>query len=319
MNCKNCNSPLIDGAKFCSVCGASQASDEPKETASFNLANASLMNNQNEDPSIQTPPVQTPQQYLPPKKPSAPFYTKWQLWAAIVAVLLVAIIVLLFVGRKEKDNDYVPKGETSSTSISEESEKEPTDNDSMSVYYNESNYTTTTTKKQESSNVKTVNLGETITDNGLLEIYFEKASWADSVLPTGYKEGLYPPYELQDVSGQKYLVIKGKIKNTSSQDINIDNIYLEAVFDEKYTFKSDCELYVEDSEQTDFESFYVTISPLSERICYFVCQVSDELYESAQSCDFYFGFDNEMSDNPRYYGLKACDYSYVVKLSMNRP
>ncbi|MGN0573586.1 MAG: hypothetical protein ACI4IX_06570 [Acutalibacteraceae bacterium] len=317
MNCKKCNSPLIDGAKFCSVCGTSQAPDEPKETASFNLGNASLTQNQNEAPSIQTPPVQAPQQYLPQKKPGTPFYTKWQLWAAVVAILLVAIIVILFVGRKEKDNDYVPKGETSSTNVSEEFETEPTGNDSMSVYYNESNYTTT--KKPESSDVKAVNLGETITDNGLLEISFEEASWADSVLPSGYKEGLYPPYELQDVSGQKYLVIKGKIKNVSSQDVNIDNIYLEAVFDEKYTFQSDCGLYVEDTEHTDFESFYVTISPLSERICYFVCQVSDELYKSAQSCDFYFGFDNEMSDNPRYYGLKACDYSYVVKLSMSRP
>ncbi len=318
MKCKNCNADLLDGARFCASCGACQDTCEQNVIVNEvhnadSVINGGAPYQANFTSNNNTVPNTAPQ--MPVMPPKEPIYKKWWLWAGICVMIFALLVAVLFVGRDKKDtvNDKIEESVSSTTVESETQTQDNTENNqNNSLYYNESNYSTTVPVP---SGVMRIGFGEKVNNNGIIEFTIYDAGWADWVSPSADSE--YESYYLANISGEKYLVLKGVIKNVSGSDINSSNIYMKAVFNDTYSYETDCEVYVENSDGSDF-MMYETLSPLTERIFYLTCSVPDELYESAEQCDFYFGFDKNFSYDPTFYGFDACDYAYVCGLVMNK-
>ncbi len=284
MKCKNCNADLLDGARFCASCGACQDTCE-QNVIDNEVHNADSVINggapyqANFTSNNNTVPNTAPQ--MPVMPPKEPIYKKWWLWAGICVMIFALLVAVLFVGRDKKDtvNDKIEESVSSTTVDSETQTQDNTkNNQNNSFYYNESNYSTTVPVP---SGVMRIGFGEKVNNNGVIEFTINDAGWADWVSPSADSE--YESYYFADISGEKYLVLQGVIKNVSGSDINSSNIYMKAVFNDTYSYETDCEVYVENSDGSDF-MMYETLSPLTERIFYLI-DPSKETYIYSVSSD----------------------------------
>lgn len=64
----------------------------------------------------------------------------------------------------------------------------------------------------------TLNLGELKNCNDIIELQFDSSQWMDSILPSN-TSSVYSYYE--DIEGESYFVLKGTVKNISSETVDI--------------------------------------------------------------------------------------------------
>lgn len=125
---------------------------------------------------------------------------------------------------------------------------------------------------------KILKLNEAVTVGNLMEITLTDYEWVESILPSNTSEG-YSYY--QDEEGEKYFVIRGKLKNAGSKDLDVQWISeSEVVLNETYKFNATMEL-----ESNDGSDFYGTAKPLQTLNLIVYASISDEAYEIWESVD----------------------------------
>lgn len=142
-------------------------------------------------------------------------------------------------------------------------------------------------------NVKSAELNKKITVGSMFEITLLKSEWCEEIRPSNTTDR-YTYYT--DEEGQKYFVIRAKIKNVSSKEVDFENIskcLLKA--DGKYEISGKAE-----SEKTDGTSFYGTIKPLQEVNAVIYFSVSDEMYNTCSNYEVFLDVVNNEDAADQY-------------------
>lgn len=140
------------------------------------------------------------------------------------------------------------------------------------------NNTEDTSSNTGSITPKKIKLNETVTIGDLMEITITDSEWVETILPSN-TSGMYSYYDDED--GEKYFVIRGKLKNNGSEDLDIQWINdSEIVLNGTYKFTANMEL-----ESNDGSDFYGSAKPLQTLNLLIYASVSDEAYEIWESID----------------------------------
>lgn len=134
-------------------------------------------------------------------------------------------------------------------------------------------------------NVKSAELNKKITVGSMFEITLLKSEWCEEIRPSNTTDR-YTYYT--DEEGQKYFVVRAKIKNVSSKEVDFENIskcLLKA--DGKYEISGKAE-----SEEVDGTSFYGNIKPLQEVNAIIYFSVSDEMYNTCSEYEVFLDVAN---------------------------
>lgn len=126
-------------------------------------------------------------------------------------------------------------------------------------------------------------LSETVTIGDVMVLTFESAGWADEIKPSDTSD-FYSYYE--DKEGEKYFVIRGKVKNIAGDDLDIGYAnQSKIVVNDKY--KADIRIEVEESDGT---SFYGDVKPLQTLNIVAYASLSDEVFNICKNirCEFDF-------------------------------
>ena len=149
-----------------------------------------------------------------------------------------------------------------------------------------------------------VNIADTISLE-FVEMTLESLNISDKILPEDTDSGyLY----ISDVENEQYFCIAGTLKNLSGASYDVENIYVEMVFDEKYTYAGQL------SACAWTNDFYGSnVKPLGTVKYYLHTSVPDELIDSWATCSVTFGF-KENFDGGYYVEKAECDYLYTINL-----
>ena len=122
-------------------------------------------------------------------------------------------------------------------------------------------------------------LNETITVGNTMEVVFDSCEWTEKILPSD-TSGAYS--YLDDEEGEKYFVVKGKIKNLTGEDLDISYRGQSASLLINDTYKADVNAEAEDG---DGKGFYSNIKPLQTLNVIFYASVSDELQSISEKVE----------------------------------
>ena len=138
-----------------------------------------------------------------------------------------------------------------------------------------------------------------------VEMTLESLNISDKILPEDTDSGyLY----ISDVENEQYFCIAGTLKNLSGASYDVENIYVEMVFDEKYTYAGQL------SACAWTNDFYGSnVKPLGKVKYYLHTSIPDELIDSWATCSVTFGF-KENFDGGYYVEKAECDYLYTINL-----
>lgn len=140
-------------------------------------------------------------------------------------------------------------------------------------------------EKQEQEAEKQFVLGETKNCKELIELRFDSYEWMDQILPTNIS-GSYS--YIGDIEGESYFVIKGEVKNISSNTVNISRALIEFKFNDNYNYFGN--FTAEGKDKSDFLG--ENIAPLTVSTCYLYVSVPDEIREKYKNCEIIYGFSN---------------------------
>lgn len=134
-----------------------------------------------------------------------------------------------------------------------------------------------------------INFNETVVVGDVMEITLEGYEWLDEIKPSN-TTGAYS-YKSDNV-GEKYFVIKGKVKNIAGDTLDISYAHeSELIINGRY--KANINIVAEEADGT---SFYGYVKPLQTLNIVIYASVSDELYEICENIDVTF---NLLSDSSR--------------------
>lgn len=151
---------------------------------------------------------------------------------------------------------------------------------------------------------KQVSIGEMISLE-FVEMTMEYLNVSDKILP----EDTDSSYSyIPDVENEQYFCIAGTLKNLSGASYDVESIYVEMVFDEKYTYNGQLSAC---AWTNDFYGSYV--KPLGTVKYYLHASIPDELIDSWKTCSVTFGF-KENFDSGYYVEKAECDYLYTINL-----
>lgn len=131
--------------------------------------------------------------------------------------------------------------------------------------------------KKEAENI---HIGQTITIGDIMELTFESTEWNDEIKPSN-TSGVYSYYE--DKEGEKYFVIKGKVKNIAGEDLDLGNVSQSKIIVND-TYKADVTFK---AEKNDGSSFFGDVKPLQTLNFIAFASLSDEAYNICKKirCD----------------------------------
>lgn len=148
---------------------------------------------------------------------------------------------------------------------------------------------------------KQISIGDTIILD-FVEFSLEESGIADKILPED-TNGVYS--YIGDNENEQHFYITGILKNASGNTYDVENIYAQFVFDEKYTYSgrlSACDW------GNDF--YGENVKPLGTVKYYIHSSIPDELINTYSKCTVTFGFENEFAN---YYPDKNdCNYLFDV-------
>lgn len=298
MICRNCGKTINDTATFCGYCKAIVKPEQikfQKEQAARNQA-------------VQQQPVFQPPMPVPPQEEKVSFYKKWWFWTAVALIVILLIGILFFVlnGNSDKENKSDKKDSeatqavsvTDSPAAATEPATELIHDGSFDSFDDGYNY-----DDDDDYNYVNINLNEETVVANLVSFTFVDA-------------GFYEDFtaELPDIQGETYIILAAAVTNLSRSEIESTNFHAEFIVNDTYTYEDDyAEVYrLDDSTGTVYT--YGTLYPDNTSYVCFVCSVPDEVYNECSTLNFVFGFDEEFSYNPTYYGKDSCDYIYSLYL-----
>jgi len=134
--------------------------------------------------------------------------------------------------------------------------------------------------KEPEKEAKKLALNETVTIGDVMELTLEGSEWTDEIKPSN-TSSVYSYYE--DKDGEKYFVIKGKVKNIAGEDLDIEYVNQSKIVIND-TYKADIRI---EAEETDGTSFYANIKPLQTLNIIAYASLSDEAYSICEDirCD----------------------------------
>lgn len=134
----------------------------------------------------------------------------------------------------------------------------------------------TNTEPLNSDNTTPVQIGETFRVGDIMEITLESSEWCEEILPSVTNSG-YTYYS--DIAGEKFFVIRGKLKNLSGEIFDIsyasDGQFL---INGKYKAAATLE-----TESADGNGFYGGVKPLQSLNLIVYSSVSDDLYDTCEN------------------------------------
>lgn len=241
---------------------------------------------------------QTQISYQPPKKKKT-----GKIILVILAVLIYTAVVAtstVFIDRaiienetqttereKGKD-DSEDKGSNSNTSADNTSGNSNSDNspddDSASGSYTNGN----------------IRLNEKVTIGSMYEMTLIESEWCEEIYPSSEDAYSYYP----DKDGEKYFVVRAKVKNISSKEVDFE-------YDSNCVVKADGKYEVSgtsETENSDGTSFYGNIKPLQEGNVIFYFSVSDEMYSTCSNFEVTFNVvNNEIAAEEYSYNWEESD------------
>ena len=299
MICRNCGKTINDTATFCGYCKAIVKPEQikfQKEQAARNQA-------------VQQQPVFQPPMPVPPQEEKVSFYKKWWFWTAVALIVILLIGILFFVlngkSDKEKKSDKKDSEATQAVSVTDSPTDAATEpatelihDGSFDSFDDGYNY-----DDDDDYNYVNINLNEETVVANLVSFTFVDA-------------GFYEDFtaELPDIQGETYIILAAAVTNLSRSEIESTNFHAEFIVNDTYTYGDEyAEVYrLDDSTGTVYT--YGTLYPDNTSYACFVCSVPDEVYNECSTLNFVFGFDEEFSYNPTYYGKDSCDYIYSLYL-----
>ncbi len=296
MRCSNCNYESEKNFKFCPSCGAMNATAE-NETANG-----------------------MPGYTAGSGGPKTSLFKKAWFWLVIaLIVILIAGIVILGSAFLKSDNEN-DTGETTAVSselILEENTTAVSNSDEG--FLPETQTTTSSTSSITVNNFSGGNYEydnatttpETIelslTEKNILGDNQFELTYIDHEILDSYTEN-YAGYE--KVEGQKYLFIKVKVKNTSSEEAHFaKDGYLEVVINDKYSFTSSVDIGVYDG---NYFSTYYTLLPFAENVHYIIVPVAEELLDQTQKVTVVLGLGGDS-----WLSLERSDYIYNMNIYLS--
>ena len=136
-----------------------------------------------------------------------------------------------------------------------------------------------------------------------MEITIDEVNSSDTILPTDTSKGY--SYKA-DVEKEKYFYISGTLKNLSGDSYDVEHIFAQMVFDDKYTYSGQMAACAWTS---NFYGEYV--KPLGSVKFYIFSSIPDELIDTYSQCTVSFGFQNNF-DGTMFLSKDDCDYLYTL-------
>ena len=141
-----------------------------------------------------------------------------------------------------------------------------------------------------------------------MDFSLEKIEWTDDIMPHTARcdSRIYTHYEKK--ANETYLSIWGTVKNLSGDNISLDNIEAEFVFNDKYTYSG--HISDEDDDHCGFGSSY--IKPLRATEFVLFVSVPEEVKTIYENAVLTFGFNNNLK---RTYGdISEKEYLYRMEI-----
>lgn len=155
-------------------------------------------------------------------------------------------------------------------------------------------------------------IGQTVTIGDVMELTLENSEWTDEIKPSN-TSGSYCYYE--DKEGEKYFVIKGKVKNIAGEDldltyVNQSKIIVNDTYEADVTFEA---------EEKDGTSFYGDVKPLQTLNFVAYASLSDEAYNICKKIRCDIDMINDSSYINQFYSNDIPHESFYVEFdnSMN--
>lgn len=215
-----------------------------------------------------------PQQPQPPKKKKT-----GKIILIIIAVLIYTAVVAtstVFIDRAIIENETQT---TERERKSDESEDEETSDKSNAsadnTLDNEDSDEGADNGSEGTYKEGNVNLNEKLIVGSMYEITFLESEWCEEIYPSSEDAYSYYP----DKDGEKYFVVRAKVKNISSKEVDFQ-------YDSACVVKADGKYEVNgtaETENSDGTAFYGNIKPLQEGNVVIYFSVSDEMYSTCSS------------------------------------
>lgn len=155
----------------------------------------------------------------------------------------------------------------------------------------------------KSTEIKT---GDTIKLD-FVEMSVDTHGVSDTILPTDTSSAYS---YISDVENEKYFFIKGTIKNLSGSTYDVEDMVIQMVFDDKYTYNGSLSAC---AFTNDF--FGENVKPLGKVEYYIHSSVPDELIESYKNCTITFAFKTDFAGSKYSLDLDECEYKYKLNIS----
>lgn len=150
-----------------------------------------------------------------------------------------------------------------------------------------------------------VNYGDKISLD-FVEMSIDTASISEEIYPTD-TSGVYSYKPDQD--GEQYFYLSGTIKNTGGSAYSVEDMEIEFVFDDKYTYSG---YLIADDGGNDFFGDYV--KPFGSVKYYIYSSIPDELISTYSICNIKFAF-NDNFDGGYSIEFENSDYLYQITIS----
>lgn len=148
--------------------------------------------------------------------------------------------------------------------------------------------------KKKKNKVTEVSVNQKFIVDNMFEVTLTGYEWCEEIFPS---DTAYAYSYFKDITGEKYLAVKAKVKNIAGQEINLStNTLCRLLVNNKYTIVGNAS--VENSEHTDFDDH---IKSLQESEAVFFFSVTDEMYNTFSEADITLSFvNNEDALNGEY-------------------
>lgn len=169
--------------------------------------------------------------------------------------------------------------------------------------------TDSNTEKITSPASKVVELNSAFNVGDTMNITLTSSEWCEEIKPSN-TSGVYSYYE--DISGEKYFVVHGELKNLASETLDITYAgEAEIKINDKYKLPARMEM-----EEPDGSSFYGNAKPLQTLRLIIYSSISDELYENCNSIKLTM---NLVTDNEKIGNFYNDDYQHeTFEITFNK-
>ncbi len=139
-----------------------------------------------------------------------------------------------------------------------------------------------------------------------MEFTVESSEWLEEIKPSNVS-GVYSYYE--DKDGEKYFVVRGKIKNLAGENLDIEYANESEILIND-TYKANMNI---ESEEADGTSFYGTIKPLQTLSFVAYASVSDEVYSICEKTKVTFNLLSDASKVSFFYDDSNPHETYTIE------